>query len=108
LNRPAVVGEYDHLISVRSGEGLDRLIAALATTAAEAISTTGVLPSRLRHVELLSQCRMLLMNALANGSGLELGAEELRLAGDALGRITGAVDVEELLGAIFANFCIGK
>jgi len=108
LNRPAVVDEYDHLISVRSGEGLDRLIAALATTAAEAISTTGVLPSRLRHVELLSQCRMLLMNALANGSGLELGAEELRLAGDALGRITGAVDVEELLGAIFANFCIGK
>lgn len=41
-------------------------------------------------------------------SGLELRGEELRLAGDALGRITGAVDVEELLGLIFSEFCIGK
>jgi len=39
---------------------------------------------------------------------LELRAEELRRAGDALGKIVGAVDVEELLGTIFSNFCIGK
>jgi tRNA modification GTPase len=79
----------------------------LTATAKTAASTTGVLPSRLRHVELLSRCKGLLAEALDDRS-LELQAEELRLAGDALGRIVGSVDVEELLGAIFSNFCIGK
>jgi tRNA modification GTPase len=81
---------------------------ALAAAATAAASVTGVLPSRLRHVELLSQCRMLLLAALVDGRALELRAEELRRAGDALGKIVGAVDVEELLGTIFSNFCIGK
>ncbi|TIU61793.1 MAG: hypothetical protein E5W25_28180, partial [Mesorhizobium sp.] len=40
--------------------------------------------------------------------GQELRAEELRLAADRLGRITGAVDVEDLLDVIFSQFCIGK
>jgi tRNA modification GTPase len=66
------------------------------------------MPSRLRHVELLSRCRALLEEALGDARELELRAEDLRLAGDALGRIVGSVDVEELLGAIFSNFCIGK
>jgi tRNA modification GTPase len=100
--------DYDHMISVRTGVGLDVLIRALTAVATEAASTTGVLPSRLRHVELLSRCRTLLETTLAGDRGLELRAEELRLAGDALGRIVGSVDVEELLGAIFSNFCIGK
>jgi tRNA modification GTPase len=39
---------------------------------------------------------------------LEIRAEELRLAADALGRITGAIDVEDLLDVIFSQFCIGK
>jgi len=38
----------------------------------------------------------------------EVIAEELRLAARALGRITGRVDIEEVLGEIFKNFCIGK
>ncbi|MBN9067747.1 MAG: tRNA uridine-5-carboxymethylaminomethyl(34) synthesis GTPase MnmE [Rhizobiales bacterium] len=101
------VSSYDHVISVYTGSGLDYLIAALTATAKKAASTTGVLPSRLRHVELLSRCKGLLAEALDDRS-LELQAEELRLAGDALGRIVGSVDVEELLGAIFSNFCIGK
>lgn len=37
-----------------------------------------------------------------------IAAEELRYASDSLGRITGRIDVEEILGKIFANFCIGK
>jgi len=46
---------------------------------------------------------------LADGaSALDLVAEELRLAHAALGQVTGAVDTEQLLGAIFSNFCIGK
>jgi len=100
--------EYGHAISVRTGLGLDRLMEALAAAATAAASVTGVLPSRLRHVELLSQCRMLLFSAVVGGRALELRAEELRRAGDALGKIVGAVDVEELLGTIFSNFCIGK
>jgi tRNA modification GTPase len=80
----------------------------LAGAAADAASVTGVLPSRLRHVELLQRARNHLSRALAMSGGLELRAEELRLAGDALGRIVGSVDVEELLGAIFSSFCIGK
>jgi len=44
----------------------------------------------------------------AEGRGLELAAEDLRLAARALGRLTGAVDVEALLDIVFADFCIGK
>lgn len=99
---------YDHVISVHTGSGLDCLIGALAAVAAAAASTSGVVPSRLRHVELLSRCKVLLTAALAGDRGLELQAEDLRLAGDALGRIVGSVDVEDVLGAIFSSFCIGK
>jgi tRNA modification GTPase len=98
----------DHVISVRTGEGLEHLLGALTSFATEAASTTEVLPSRLRHVELLSRCRLLLGSALTGAHGLELQAEDLRRASDALGRIVGSVDVEELLGAIFSSFCIGK
>jgi tRNA modification GTPase len=84
------------------------LIGALAAVAAAAASTSGVVPSRLRHVELLLRCKVLLTAALAGDRGLELQAEDLRLAGDALGRIVGSVDVEDVLGAIFSSFCIGK
>lgn len=108
LIRDIPAAEYGHAISVRTGLGLDRLMEALAAAATAAASVTGVLPSRLRHVELLSQCRMLLLATLVDGRALELRAEELRRAGDALGKIVGAVDVEELLGTIFSNFCIGK
>ncbi|MGN6465900.1 MAG: tRNA uridine-5-carboxymethylaminomethyl(34) synthesis GTPase MnmE [Rhizobiaceae bacterium] len=98
----------DHRISVRSGEGMETLIGALAHTALEAASTTGILPSKARHVNLLITCKEHLVRALGNAGALEMRAEELRLASDALGRIVGAVDVEDLLGAIFSSFCIGK
>jgi tRNA modification GTPase len=108
LAKKATSMGYDHAISVRSGAGLDQLLAALGTAAAEAAANTGVLPSRLRHVEFLARCRRNLALALDGSLDLELRAEELRSAGDALGRIVGSVDVEELLGAIFSQFCIGK
>jgi tRNA modification GTPase len=108
LARGPTVEGFDHVISVLSGEGMGRLVGALTALAAEAVPVTGVMPSRLRHVELLSCCRALLEKALGGARELELRAEDLRLAGDALGRIVGSVDVEELLGAIFSNFCIGK
>jgi tRNA modification GTPase len=50
-----------------------------------------------------------LTSALSHGSdALELKAEDIRQASDEIGRLTGRVDVEEWLGAIFSRFCIGK
>jgi tRNA modification GTPase len=63
----------------------------------------------MQHVELLHDALSHIGNALRDAHApLEIRAEELRLATDRLGRITGAVDVEELLGVIFSQFCIGK
>lgn len=96
-------------ISALTGIGMAELIAEIARRARGAAAPAGgTVPSRLRQVELLRACRSHIESALLDGDGLELRAEELRLAGDALGRITGAIDVEDLLGVIFSEFCIGK
>jgi tRNA modification GTPase len=101
-------GRFDHRISVVSGRGLTELVAAIGRRAAEATRMNGrVIPTRQRLVGLLDRTREHIGIALELDE-LELRAEHLRLAGEALGRITGAVDVEELLGVIFAEFCIGK
>jgi tRNA modification GTPase len=97
-------------VSSRTGQGLDRLLAEIERHAAEAMSIgDGAVPTRMRHVAVLGECRLHLTNALEqNLVQPELAAEDLRLAADAIGKLTGAVDVEEMLGAIFSTFCIGK
>lgn len=101
---------YDLQISVRSGEGIDDLVNLIGRRAGEAAGEVGdILPSRFRHLELLSRAENHLGSALEeNPSELELRAEDLRLAGEALGRISGVIDVEDLLDVIFSHFCIGK
>ncbi|RWQ25993.1 tRNA uridine-5-carboxymethylaminomethyl(34) synthesis GTPase MnmE [Mesorhizobium sp.] len=101
---------YDAAISTRDGTGLAELLAEIGRRAAVQIGHAGdILPSRLRHVELLNETKRFLLAAAAeDGRGQELRAEELRLAADRLGRIVGAVDVEDMLDVIFAQFCIGK
>ncbi len=100
---------FDHVVSVLSGAGLAGLVGDIAQRAKDAVSAaSGVIPSRLRQIELLRICSEHLTAADRDAHDLELRAEELRLAGDALGRITGAIDVEDLLGVIFSEFCIGK
>lgn len=100
--------EYDLVISSTTGTGLSGLLDEIARRAASAIGDTGdVLPSRLRHVELLAEAQDFLA-AAAMGLSQELRAEELRLASERLGRIVGAVDVEDMLDVIFSQFCIGK
>ncbi|MCG5481947.1 MAG: tRNA uridine-5-carboxymethylaminomethyl(34) synthesis GTPase MnmE, partial [Ensifer alkalisoli] len=69
--------------------------------------TSFAMPSRKRHVDCLRQASAALERGLAM-EGLDLQAEQLRLASDALGRITGRVDVENLLDVIFSEFCVGK
>jgi tRNA modification GTPase len=104
----AGAGEYDLVISSRDGTGIGSLLAEIGQRAAAAAGDASeVLPSRLRHVELLKEATGFLRAALA-GRSQELRAEELRLAADRLGRIIGAVDVEDLLDVIFSQFCIGK
>jgi tRNA modification GTPase len=64
--------------------------------------------TRLRHRELLTEAAQRLRHALDQDEALELAAEDVRLAARALDRITGRIDPEEVLGRIFATFCIGK
>lgn len=96
--------------SVKTGQGMDRLIAALTDAAREA-SHVGDNPviTRARHRIELERCRTALDHFLAGDfTDLELRAEDLRQAATALGRLTGRVDVEDILDRIFADFCIGK
>jgi tRNA modification GTPase len=98
------------MVSSVSGQGIGELLAMLSEKARETAGGAGdVLPSRLRHVELLNETAAYLDAALqGNDRDLELRADDLRLAADRLGRISGAVDVEDLLDVIFSQFCIGK
>lgn len=64
--------------------------------------------SRRRHRQHVEACLLALRAAQTPQMPLDLAAEELRIASSELGRITGAVGVEELLDVIFRDFCIGK
>ncbi|GGA90618.1 tRNA modification GTPase MnmE [Brucella endophytica] len=112
LDLPGTSNEsiWDYRISARSGAGLDYLLTAISQFAqAKAGDIGDVIPSRRRHIELLSITRAEIAEAVRrNDLPLELRAENLRRATQALGRITGDVDVEDILDVIFSQFCIGK
>ena len=95
-------------ISAKTGEGLPELIAVLADYAARRLGK-GESPiiTRARHRQALETAQDALAAALETGAP-ELTAEHLRVALTAIGRITGRVDLEELLDVVFADFCIGK
>jgi tRNA modification GTPase len=95
-------------VSARTGAGMEALIARLTAAVAQRFMP-GDQPSltRARHRTALSEAQAALRRA-ASAPLPELAAEDLRLATRALGRITGRVDVEDLLDVIFRDFCIGK
>ena len=99
-------------LSARTGQGLDGLRRALLREAGWQGAAEGVGIARARHVEALRRTRAHLErareHAAARDAALDLLAEELRLAHQALGEITGEFGVEDLLGEIFGRFCIGK
>lgn len=99
-------------VSALTGAGMDALIAALGAAAADLCGGgEDAAITRARHRAALVDARDALQRFAEKGQETresELLAEELRLAARALGRITGKVDVEDLLGLIFADFCIGK
>lgn len=97
-------------LSAKSGAGLDMLRDRLRQVAG-AGGGEGAFSARRRHVLALQQVARHLDRASAELTGLragELAAEELRLAQQALGEITGSYSSDDLLGAIFSSFCIGK
>jgi tRNA modification GTPase len=104
------VGEL--ALSARSGEGLQALRQRLLQMAGWQAVPEGVYIARERHVQALTRTGQHLEQAVAlvaqPNPALDLLAEELRLAHDALGEITGAFSADELLGVIFSSFCIGK
>jgi tRNA modification GTPase len=97
-------------VSARTGQGLEGLIGTLEDQAA--LATEGGAGSPLitqaRHRVELEGTRDALQRFGDASLSPELKAEELRIAAHHLGRLTGRIDVEEVLGAIFAEFCIGK
>ena len=97
-------------LSARTGEGLDLLRAALSAAAGATESGAGAFSARARHVAALGRAAVHVeaARALVGGASGELLAEELRQAQRALDELTGAHGSDELLGEIFASFCIGK
>ncbi|MDL2399773.1 tRNA uridine-5-carboxymethylaminomethyl(34) synthesis GTPase MnmE [Rhizobium mayense] len=107
---PIDVKHYDLCISSATGAGLAELHQLLVNDLlARSAALSLALPSRLRHRTLLTDSLEALSRAVtAMSAGLDVRAEFLRQAAHSLGRITGRVDVEDLLDVIFSEFCIGK
>ena len=107
---PGIRNGYDVLISAVDVAGLNELHELLRRDLqARSGMLSLALPSRLRHRTLLTDSLGAVAAALASEDrGLDIRAEYLRQAATSLGRITGRVDVEDLLDVIFSEFCIGK
>jgi tRNA modification GTPase len=102
--------EEFHFVSAKTGEGMQTLAAALEQCVARALRAEEAVPlTRSRHRMLIQDAQAALVRADETlDLGAELAAEDLRLAARQLGRMTGKVDVEDILGEIFSRFCIGK
>jgi len=95
------------LVSALTGEGIDRLLTVLGERVAQTYRIEAPVLTRARHRQALKEAAASLRRSFSAALP-ELRAEDLRLALRSLGRITGAVDVEDLLNVIFRDFCIGK
>jgi tRNA modification GTPase len=95
-------------VSAKTGEGIERLRRAILEAAGWSSSGEPVFLARERHLRALERARGHLDAAAGESRRWEFFAEELRLAHAALGSITGEFTADDLLGEIFARFCIGK
>ncbi len=95
-------------VSARTGAGMDVLRRQLAAAAGRLTDTRGAAAlARPRQVACVRETAAALANAMRMEEP-EMRGEELRIAAAALGRLTGAIGVEEILDAVFSGFCIGK
>jgi tRNA modification GTPase len=102
--------ELEFYVSAKDGIGFEAFLSHLGRYAASYFGAEPALVSRERHRKMLQIAQRALDDALTEG---ELGredivAEELRRASNALGRLTGRIDVQDILDVIFRDFCIGK
>lgn len=105
---PAIESDPNRLaVSSRTGQGVDRLLGAIASAVGDQTSEPALI-SQARQRACLVDALDALRRAEDGYVPLEVRADEIRRATDALGRLVGRVDVEEVLGAIFSAFCIGK
>ena len=98
-------------VSAKTGQGLDKLIGLIKSTVGASVSYEGAFSARTRHLDALSRTQAHIavgQQQLEQYNAPEILAEELRLAQKALGEITGQYLPDDLLGAIFSSFCIGK
>lgn len=97
-------------LSATTGDGLSALMVCLKNAIGYSTPHAGNFIARRRHLDALRQTNLHLQAAITTMAtlSLELMAEELRLAQEKLGEITGAVTTDDLLGKIFSSFCIGK
>ena len=117
LNKSDINNKKNHnlkdaiLISVKNNKNIDLLIKKIKDKLNKKfITNNNVLVTRERHREKLTLCLKEIDNFLKKdqNKNIEMAAEDLRLATRHLGSIVGKVDVEEILGNIFKDFCIGK
>ena len=98
-------------LSAKTGQGIEFLRAHLKAGAGYQPTEGGAYAARRRHLDALARARVLVERAadtLSTSRAFELFAEDLRLAQNALGEITGTFTSDDLLGEIFGSFCIGK
>jgi tRNA modification GTPase len=103
--------ENEIALSARFGQGLDLLRRQIKQSAGYDAEAPGDFSARRRHLEALQMALTHLGTAARNAAAAatpDLIAEDLRQAQSALGEITGEVSADDLLGRIFADFCIGK
>jgi tRNA modification GTPase len=95
-------------ISTTTNAGIDTLLKVLTDRVAGLFADRGAPPpTRARHRQALTLC-LAALDASGAAPLPELAAEELRIAADELGRITGRIDIEDMLDSVFRDFCIGK
>jgi tRNA modification GTPase len=106
------IKKLDHvLISIRNNTNIDSLILNIKNKLKNKFNTSDdILITRSRHRQHLEQCFEFLKNFEEKNevNDFDKAAEDLRLASRQLGMIVGKVDVEEILGSIFQDFCVGK
>ena len=96
------------LISAKHNEGIDALLQEISSKIKEKFtSSSGVLITRQRYREALRNAVSYLKEFNFNKE-IELSAEDIRLACREIGKITGRIEVDEILDKIFGSFCIGK
>ena len=104
--------QNEFYVSAKTGLGLDALKQELLSVAGWQPDAEGGILARQRHIEALLEAEQFISNALLllkkEAASVDLAAEEMRLAQDALSKITGQFLPDDLLGKIFSTFCIGK